>query len=307
MTSVQNGVQRLGIVAAATVFVGGAVHVSALSIGDGLVFDGPSSTVYIMSPKGVEARNLADGELRWHSVDAQRPLAVADGRLLAQGASRASGSLPLMLLDGNTGGAEHTFSAALPDAVRATVDERLGERFAVAMEDGALVWRYSSRSVQGIPPQENDPRRASFNGMIGVDMAAGAARAMDQAAPAQRLVDVQLRTPLVNEAGRQFYSADRQHVLVSSRLEAGDVQRRYRWTLYNLERKRLGAFDASVSYSPFVVSGGRVLLVTPPISQRKAEGEQQVPLSVLAVSLASGEEVWRAPLRDTRYRGPIPP
>lgn len=307
MNSVQDSVQRFTATALAGVFIACAGQVAALPVGDGIVLDAPSATVYIMSPKGVEARSLADGSLRWRNVDAQRPLAAVGDLLLAQGASRASGSLPLMSLAGNTGAARQAFSATLPGNVRASVDQRLGERFAVSMENDALIWRYEARTVQGIPPQGNDPRRASLAGVLTVDTAAGAAAVLDRPVPADSVVNAQLDTPLVNDAGRQFYSADRQHVLVSARLTAGDVERRYRWTVYDLQRKKLGSFDAPVSYSPFAVSGGRVLLIAPPTVVRRDDAEQDIALSVRAMSLASGKEMWRAPLRDTRYRGPFPP
>lgn len=300
-------VPRLALALTAAAWLISSASAGAATIGESMLVDRAADTVYIMSPRGIEARAIADGALSWHSTAALRPLELADGKLLAQGAMQGPGSLPLLLLDGNTGQALTEFSAWLPGDVRASVDDGLGQSFTLSSAAGALVWRYDSRVVQGIAPQSDTLQRARVDGVIDVDMGKGAALSSARKAPPQRAANIELTTPLINESGRQFYSSDRQHVLVSVRLEAGDLQRRYRWTLYDLERQRLGSFDAPVSYSPFVVVAGRVLTIAPAAVVKTEAGWLETPLSVRAMGLESGKEIWRAALRDTRYRGPFPP
>ncbi|MFK8016897.1 MAG: hypothetical protein AB8G17_15830 [Gammaproteobacteria bacterium] len=306
----QSAVARSASTVAVTLTLFGAATASAapVSLGDATLIDSTTSVIYIMSPKsGVEARDVGDGNVLWRSAEAQRPIALEDNLLMAQRHSDEPGTLNLVLLEGNSGRLVKSIDASLPGAVRATVGDRLGEQFALEQTQSGLVWRAQTQLVQGIAPGREAPPVERYAGVMNVDIGKGVARASDSPAPEPRVANAQLAQPLVAGPGRQFYSEDREHVLVSTRLAPGETQRRYRWTIYNLEGKRLGALDAPVSYAPFDVSGERVLFVTPATS-RSADGElEHTPLSLRAVSLADGQTAWQAALKDTRYHGPFPP
>ena len=70
---------------------------------------------------------------------------------------------------------------------------------------------------------------------------------------------------------------------------------------------RLGSFRNAAAYAPFYVSDGLVVFVTQPRARLQGEILVEEPLSLRAVSLANGVELWSHAVRDTQFRGPFPP
>ncbi len=111
------------------------------------------------------------------------------------------------------------------------------------------------------------------------------------------------------QPGAQFFSADGRHFLVSARNADDRVWAKYTLTIYDrASRARVGEFRSHVSQVPFFVADARVVFVTPPFSRLEPSGQLvEQPLKIRAVDLGTGQEFWSHEVRDTKYRGPIPP
>ena len=147
----------------------------AAEIAPGIVTDERAS-VFLTSPdRRLEARHAVTGALVWSSAEAVRPLAATAARVLAQADSPA-GRLDLVLLDAVSGRRVAAEAVPLPEGVTAPIDEVLGTRFDVRVEQaGAQVrieWRWEQRPVRGalLEDEEDEVRRAE--GAVTVDMAA---------------------------------------------------------------------------------------------------------------------------------------
>lgn len=152
-----------------------ATAAQAAEIAAGVVVDERGSVFLISPGRRLEARDAATGALRWSSAEAVRPLAAAGGRLVAQADSPA-GRLDLVLLDTVSGGRIFAESVTLPEGVTAPIDEVLGTRFDVRVEQAGtqvrIDWRWEQRPVRGalLEDEEDAVRRAE--GAVTVDMAA---------------------------------------------------------------------------------------------------------------------------------------
>lgn len=286
---------------------------------DGVLVEPGRSTLYLMSPEGaVEAVDVALGEVRWRSAEAARPLALAGGRLIAQAEPGTAGELRLVLLDAGSGRLRDGEVVPLPAGARATVDDGLGRSFSAhaqaAGERATVWWSFTRRVVRGTAPEPGEPaEETSFSGAVRVDAGAGTVRSLAAgevpAEPVAPPPDLGPGERIEAVAGRQFRSADGRHVLVSERIGDDRTWANYRWTVF--ERAggtRVGAVERPVSYAPFLVAGTRLIVESRPSVRRTAEEEWlEEPLEIRALDLVSGVELWRRPLRDTSYRGPMPP
>jgi hypothetical protein len=70
--------------------------------------------------------------------------------------------------------------------------------------------------------------------------------------------------------------------------------------------KRLGTLRDYRSHAPFIVVGSQIIYETGPVQRRAERGLISEPLSIRAVELGKGTELWNRPVRDTSCRGPLP-
>lgn len=298
---------------------------SAGALHDGVVVDAASATAYVISPKGgIDALDLATGNVRWTSKAAVKPLAVVDGALLAQAAASDSGELPVVAFDAK-GVVKQQLRIELPAGVRAQVADgpsRLFRAEAFASEDGAVVvtWAASeSRPVQGLLEQDAAGETLTSGALSAQEPLAGAARvdlstgrvADVPSAKAQSL-QVAARAATAGKGldlRRQLASLDGRHVLTTERLAASEsgAQRRYRWTITDASGTTVGTVEAPVGRASFVVAGSQLLYVAPQVV--RAEGNRLVeePLRLQALDLRTGAALWSAAVVDTAFRGPFPP
>jgi outer membrane protein assembly factor BamB len=111
----------------------------------GVVIAPAAGRLYMMNPQGgIDAIELATGNLLWTTKAAAKPLAVFDDRLAAQAdLTHGSGSLPIVLLNAKSGRAESTISIPTPDGVTPSVDDQMSSSSSVSARvepDGLLVW-----------------------------------------------------------------------------------------------------------------------------------------------------------------------
>jgi hypothetical protein len=108
--------------------------------------------------------------------------------------------------------------------------------------------------------------------------------------------------------GDQFLSADGRHVMTSTRVADDRTFDKYQWTVFERSGgRRLGTLRDYRSHAAFIVVGSSIVYEIGPFERRTERGVVTEPLKVRAVDLSKGEEQWARTVRDTEYRGPLPP
>lgn len=317
-------IARLGLVVLAVLVVvsspltaAGDWGGSAFSMVPGVVVDPDRSTLYLMEAEGgVEAVGLTLGNVSWHSTEAEVPLALVGDRLL----SLATGDRPgfeIASLDAAAGGGLiGSANVVLPSGAHAMVDDQLGRSFRVVpIASGAdldLVWRYRERTVRGAPAiaeaaGSEISGTAVFDPVQGTLLATAATpsvRAFDPDRP-----DLAAAERLPTVAGLQYRSADGRYAMTSERIASDPSRETYRWKIYSLADGRpAGSVITHTSYAPFFLGDRELIYEVRPFVVRRDDGTFEArPRHLRAVDLASGQELWTRPLRDTEYHGPFPP
>jgi hypothetical protein len=297
---------------------------------EGVVVDAAGGAAYVMSPKGgIEALELATGNVLWKSRDAGKPLLVQNGTLVAQATPDGPGKLVLVALDARRGAMRERVNVPIPASLRANLADGPSQSFrtqAFAAEGSVVVtWTAEDgRSLRGVlPPTEeatsndtaapvNEAAAAKagpqpLRGAARFDLGTGQAVAMkyEEALQAQA---VSVRTPFNRAAAlQQLGSLDGQHILSSERSRNSSLATRYRWTITDKAGATVGTVDAPVSMSPFVVSGTRLFYVAQPLARKEGNRMIQEPLRLRSLDLQTGAELWNQPVIDSTYRGPFPP
>ena len=250
--------------------------------------------------------------MQWHSDAADRPIAASGAGILAQAQAAQSGHLQLALLD-TSGHLLQSTTVALPAGVEAPVTDGLSHRVLIngAAIDGGQVFEVEWQSTFSAPrgalilDSASAPRirtgAFTFNPATGV--------VVDAAVPSGFLAGPEIAVPESQRLpvpGRQYFSADASHRQASVP-GVGSAADTYEWTLFDADGDRLGSFTNQVEYAPFYVSDGLVVLEGRPGARLQGEQMVEQPLSLWAVSLSNGVELWRIAIRDTDYRGPFPP
>lgn len=114
---------------------------------------------------------------------------------------------------------------------------------------------------------------------------------------------------LVAKALSTIISADGRHLLAGERVGKGGLaDPEYRWSIFSLETgKRVGALQRHVSGAPFVVWKNIIVFISQPSGFKRADAWIELPLELLGARLENGTHVWQRAIRDTEYRGHIPP
>ncbi len=292
-----------------------AAH-AAITLHDGVVIDAGRSLAYVMQPAGgIDAVDLARGTTVWHSAAGERPLALANGVLVAQAAPGANGELRIVALDPARNGARGAEAElALPAGVRADVVETPRQTFRVKASPSAqgVVVTWSAQPVGNLPGRgaPANPDKALLpaearQGNVLFDPHAGSLLALGAAAARQLAAGSSVRAATLSAptaAERRFASADGRHVLASRRTSGA-----YTWTISDAATGAvLGTVSSPVAMAPFVVSGGELIHVAQPGSHRQGKEWMARSLRLRAVDLATGNEAWSRDLRDPAYRGPVP-
>lgn len=296
------------------------------SLHDGVVVDAAHGTAYVMSPKGgIDAIELASGNVRWKSETGARPLLVKDGALVAQAHPGEIGELAIVTLDAQRGIETGRVSLGRPDGLRARVIDGPSQSFQVrAFEAGNSIvveWSaHDSRRLQGVLDEEaisagpgsvsaSTKSVKSLNGAAVLDFVKGiAAPVTSERAQALRDQTRSMRTTGLTAASlRQLASIDGQHFLRSERTRENGPFPSYRWTITNASGATVGTADAAVSMAPFLVSGSRIFYVVRPTTRVQDGKSVQDRLRLRALDLRTGAVLWESPIVDGAYRGPFPP
>jgi outer membrane protein assembly factor BamB len=299
-------IYQFAVVGALGMCVSSMASASSWLLSDGVAID--NEVIYSMKPGGgVEALKAADGSVVWTSTDADRPVQVQDGFVLAQRESDKSGELLLRFLDTASGTVKASRALALPDDVVARIDEKIDHRFSLSVPadtPSELVWRFERRPPQGMLGRVDGPPTTRTAGRLQTDFATRNVVAATVPAPEPRRYDRVANVDFGVAGGRAFYSEDRQHVLVSRRL---DNRRGYQWYVHDAQGVLLGKWSSRVSYAPFLVRQGHALFLSTPGARIEGDVVKSTGLELVAMHLARGEQSWARAVRDTRYRGPMAP
>lgn len=300
---------------------------------DGVVVDAAAGVAYVMSREGgIDALDLTSGNVLWKNRDAAKPLALAEGTLVAQARPNRNGALALVMLDAQKGNARGRADVQIPENLRANVVDGISQNFqvkafATTENSVAVAWEAENVIRQGFLPTvpevpqvdgEAAKRAAAareaaesmgkpMRGAARLDLKAGRSVAMpyeeaERAFPAATAVEAKAAG-----GARRLTSLDGRHVLRSEPSPEGGLWMPYRWTVTTASGARVGTIDAPVSMAPFVVHGSKILYVAQP-SARKVEGKiVEAPLRLVAYDLRTGTELWAKAFVDTAYRGPFPP
>ncbi len=270
-----------------------------------ILIDREAGRVYAMSPGGgFDALDLASGAVLWHSDLADKPLAVSGEMLVSQVESLQAGRLEVAILDAASGRLLRTSAAELPADTIALVDNRMGYSFhAWALpEDKDLVLGWGS-SRQKIGGAGSGPVETAASG-LSLKVETGELVPLQSAPPVPKARgELTASEKLAGISGRQFLSSDGLTLLTSEPIEDRWA---YRWRMYTLDGAPLGEIESPYSYVPFFVEGSLVLFLSKP-EMRMVNGRQIGHMELRALDLQSGIEVWKHPVRDTRYYGPYPP
>lgn len=296
------------------------------SLHDGVVVDAAHGTAYVMSPKGgIDAIELASGNVRWKSETGARPLLVKDGALVAQAHPGEIGELAIVTLDAQRGMETGRISLGRPDGLRARVVDGPSQSFQVrAFEAGNSVvieWSvFDGRRLQGVLEEEalsagpgsvsaETKSVRSLNGAAVLDFIKGIAEPVtsERAQAFREQTRSQRTTGFTAASLRQLASIDGQHFLRSERTRENGPFPSYRWTVTDASGATVGTADTAVSMAPFLVSGTRIFYVVRP-STRVQDGKSvQDRLRLRALDLQTGAVLWESPIVDGAYRGPFPP
>jgi len=306
-------------------------------LGDGAVVDAARGVAYVAQPQGgIEALDLSTGKAVWRSAVAAKPLALVGEGLLAQEEPGIGGALRVATLDVATGREEMRSELALPVGLAATVTDNLRGTFrirAAVLEGGGgtvvLAWIATvaaplrgflppdlSRAPAGAPAVVSAPaaRAGGFRrGAARFDPATGRltpvadAEAASLAAAIDRNLAPGGSAEVSGASGTPgLPSIDGRHALTSERV-AGSFHT-YRWSISDRATGAvLAVLDAPVSFAPFVVAGPKVIYLAQPSMRRENGVTIRQELRLRALDLSTGAESWQAVVRDSAYRGPVPP
>jgi len=305
------------------------VDSTRIQLREGVVVDRAAGAAYIMSPDtSISAVDLARGTMRWKTKVASKPLVLADNTLVAQVEPTAATRNQLRVVTLHTRNRGEQISAGtseLPPGVRvSTVDTFKSSFDATATRLGGDVlipWEHVDFPSQGIRPRDTvssgvaltqaRPRSAPVvtRGVLRMSRRTGALSTAGEAlVPPPResmLQRVSTGEKLTGGGPSQFASADGRHIVTTEGVADDRVWDKYRWTVTERSSGQcVGVVRSHVAIAPFFVYGPLIIYPTTPYL-RTDGGEQ--PSKLRAFDLRSGAEAWSVALRETKYRGPVPP
>jgi hypothetical protein len=294
-----------------------ASSAQAFELTKGVIVDPASGAVYLMNREhGIDAIELASGNLIWRSTSAAEPLLVFDDRLVAQAEAPAGNRvLPIAVMNPAAHG-ELLLSATvpLPPPAFASIDAAMGSSFSadasVSSDELEVSWRFTQHAGLGrpgsAPPEISGAAKINLKTAHVQVLPASNSPPQRRANPAGGVpADIQL------EPGFNFViaSADGQTILANK--PAGTDATGwtdYLWAIYSLQTgERLGEIRMPTSAAPFFVRNSILVYVSRPYGRRVNGNWIQEPLELRAVDLTTSREVWKTPIRDTAYHGPLPP
>ena len=193
------------------------------------------------------------------------------------------------------GAARLDLNAPVAEAIDPSRIPEATEELPAQVRAEATAWWYAPVTIDGVVTATEELRTASGQRRLVL-------RRWDaQTGEALDNIELSVRNYVVHQR-----SADARHVLVVERSGASP-DGEYTWHVHDaLTGAEVGGFVSFLSAQPFVVTGQVLVHPTVPSEFRQGESMVEQPRSLVGIDLKSGRELWRRPLRDTRFRGPYP-
>jgi len=299
--------------------ISGFAQQTSIPLRDGVVIDVAKNTIYFVNARmRLQANSLTTGEILWISNDSVKPLAVINNQLVVQSVN-VGNKLVIKQMDVNNKGKQlGTQSIDLPKDTKADFRPSPSSTFrthAVNINGETYIsWEYHETPLRGMLEEsmEKNADPIAQSGIVKVDKTSGKLSTVSSSdLPADQLqksIVPATKDLADNKTGQQFYSSDQNHILVSSRIAGNEDFNNYSWEIYERSsRKKVGERRDYRSYAPFYVSGSTIVFEIGPYSLMEKGNEQHIPLSLVAMNLLNGKELWRAELYDPINRLPPPP
>lgn len=321
--------------------------VKSFELRPGIVVSLDKNEAYVMKPEGgIAAVDLAQGNERWRSSEAAKPLTVSGDLLISQAEPKA-GERALRIVTLNTsadGRPEVQQSVELPKGVNAMIGESPNRSFKavarVVTGEAAVAWEYAERPLRGMrmgqevlpgeaapvpgrdqpggrrvleEEEEEEGEMEVTNGSFRLDLKSGevTAKRLGLGGAERRTLRAAQSAPPASVAGvpePQFRSADGRHVMNPERVADDTVWDKYVWTVYDAATgERLGQAKSHVRFAPFFVTGTLLVTVSGPELRQTEQGAVEQPLQIKAIDLSTGDVAWTQPIRDIVNRLPPPP
>lgn len=280
----------------------------------GVVIDRASSSVFIMHPEtGIQSVDLETGDTKWATRGADKPLLVSGNILLAQIATETA-RLDLAILDiAGNGAVIDRISVELPQGIIASINDGAGRSFevrAVELESKVyLRWTEYRREVAAVERLQKDMVVQSGFGRVNLNERTfvGGSEKIDQRIFQRLSPDLAGNERIREVEATQFRSADQRYAMTSEPVADNRVWEKYEWSIWHRDTGKLvGRIRDFQRYSPFTVVSSILIQEVAPHAQRQDGQIIAVPMSVRAVDLDKGQEIWRHSVRDTAYVGPLP-
>jgi hypothetical protein len=304
-------------------------NIGSIELRSGVIVDLKNGRVFLMQPgNSIEAVNIADGKTLWKSTNAAKPLSFSNGILVSQiDKPKSENNLNLAVLDVEREGNQvSTISIPLPQQVNVMVDEGISARFFVNAvprgDDSFIFWKYQDIPMRGMLTVEaTDPNKLptpanlvpqQSEGTIKVNLRTGEATEIKpRAIPTGVIEAIPMNLtslPDIIAEPNQRLSIDGRYTLKSKRIADDRTWEKYEWTIVNSEsNEEVGKLKSHLSQSTFVVIDSLIIFETGAYIRRTQSGMVDEPLMVRAVDLKTGKRLWARPVRDTKYRGTLPP
>lgn len=290
----------------------------------GILFHPTLDVVYVMTPDGIAALDIATGNKQWTSKAAARPLTLVGNLLISLAESATAwNQLELVALDIQKRGEPVLRGVTeLPAGVLITASKTVEGTFDIVARPSAdsvdIYWSFQPVRRERFKEDLDDaevgkPRRSPDKpsatiGRLQMSLKTGTLTKQGDARSGPPWPRRQ-RTLLLNKDRERrearYESMDGRHVLASQRVADDRVWEKYLWTVYERRSgRRLGEFRAHNSFNLFVVRDSLVIFETTPFERL---GSPKEPAKLRALSLDNGREAWGVEVREIVYRGPLPP
>lgn len=292
--------------------LGLAAGQSPFLLQSGVLVDPVGNKLFLMSPSGnLEARELASGQLLWKTEKASLPLQINGSNIMAVAEKSQGDGLEIVSLTAN-GEEQWRSEIPLPQDAWKSIDNGLGTSIYLAssqvQDDFVLWWQSENQDISGMAKPQNIVNKQDALVWNAQDAVFESRANLPTAPEKPGLTLVPAGEGLGQTNGKQWLSKDGLHILVSERIADNRVWDKYRWTVYEKATgNRIGDTRDHFSTAPFFVSGTTLVYVSWPYERRVGDKLEAVSLRLRAIDLTEGNQLWQQDIRDTKYRGPMPP
>jgi hypothetical protein len=286
---------------------------------DGVIISKARNEVYITTPESkVQALDF-NGQTLWTGTAAATPVAIFNTKLICLSkASSPVNGIDIIELDiSRKGNRLNAYKALLPVDKNKQDDASAVFKIVpkVFQNNLYVTWQHTSFPLRGIYEADSTSENklpVSDSGAFRLDKAAGKLRTMKKNQVPVALYQQKAIAPdaFINTKNKygQFFSADKQHTLTSTRIAGDSVFEHYQWEIFEAAtNKKIGQLRDYRSFAPFYVSGNMIVYEKGPYAVAVKDDIQQAPLELVAVDITNGQTLWKKQIFDDLFMEQVPP